>query len=125
MRGRAEARRITPRGAAAGRHRPARVPSCPGAAATAVTWLGGRPGHDGAAVEDRVERVDERLRGGTAASAPRLSTAPPLLAEAMTSTTAAAPKMPSRSEVFDLKETSMVACDATRQRTSTQHTHEM
>ena len=43
----------------------------------------------------------------------------------MTSTVAAAPKMPSRSEVFDLKETSMVACDATRQRTSTQHAHDM
>ena len=50
-----------------------------------------------------------------------MSTAPPLLAEAMTSTAAAAPKIPSRSELFDSKETSVVALDATRQRTSTQH----
>ena len=49
-RGRAEARRITPRGAAAGRHRPARVPSCPGAAATAVSSDGTVALPDGEAV---------------------------------------------------------------------------
>ena len=70
-RGRARAHRIAPHGAAAGRHRPARITSCLGAAATAVTRLGGRVGHDAAAVGHRLERVDERLQGGVGGAAPR------------------------------------------------------
>ena len=118
-------RRMTPDRANAARHRLARTTSCPGAAATAITWLGGRVGHDAAAVGDRLERVDERLRGGAAASSPRLSAAPQLLDEAVASTAAVAPKMPSSSEVSDSKETSVVAFDALRQRTGTHHACEM
>ena len=118
-------RRMTPDRANAARHRLARTTSCPGAAATAITWLGGRVGHDAAAVGDRLERVDERLRGGAAASSPRLSAASPTIAEAAASTAAVGPKMLSLSDVSDLKESSVVACDAKQQRAGTHRARDM
>ena len=118
--GRAIRGRIAPDAATAARHRTARITSCLGAAATAVTRLGGRLGHDAAAVGHRLERVDERLRGGVDGAAPRSSAAAPMLFEATASTAVATPKMPTGSEVVDSTYSLSTACHAQQQRTSCQ-----
>ena len=58
------------------------------------------------------EHVDERLRGGVDASAPRSSAAAPLLAEAPASTAVVTPKMPARSEMVDSSDNLSTACHA-------------
>ena len=118
--GGARSRRMAPDAATAARHRIARTTSCLGAAATAVTRLGDRLGHDAAAVEHRLERVDERLQGGVYGAAPRSSAAVPLLVEAMASTAVTVAKMPAGSEVSDSMYNLSTACHAQQEQPSRQ-----
>ena len=110
--GRAIRGRIAPDGAAAARHRAARVASWLGAATAAGTRLGERLRHHAAAVEHRLERGDERLRGGVVGGAPTFSEPPPRLATSMASTAPVAKMMRSSSEMAVLTYTMLAACDA-------------
>ena len=110
--GRAIRGRNAPDGTADARHRLARVASWLGAAATAVPWRGGRLRRHRAAVAHRLERGDERVRGGVEGSAPGSSAKSPPLIEALASTVLVMTKMRAGSEVVVSTYMMLTACDA-------------